>query len=83
MNAVTNAVANEKGRLGQVIFGGNRLHHRVFRKAIHRHHGRRIARKPLCRKRIDLEKRGTHERLLYPVKSEPSVFCKSLKLIRR
>ena len=57
---VVSALGHEKGRLGEVVFVGDRLHCAVRRERLHQHDGSRIAGEPPCRERIELEDANLH-----------------------
>lgn len=60
---VTLALGHEKRRLGEVVFGGDRLHHLVRQPFGERAHGSRIATEQAARERVNLEERYAHESL--------------------
>jgi hypothetical protein len=49
------AIRNEEGGFGEIVLGGDGLHHGIGREGVHRHHGGGTAGHRRLGKRIDLE----------------------------
>jgi hypothetical protein len=58
--SIVAALGDEKRRLGEIVLGGDGLHHVVAWKGIHHDHRSRVSREPTGGEGVELEYRSTH-----------------------